>query len=73
MTSLRPIAVDEQTLSPAHVLAVVTWSSRFVKTGDTPIDFRIAYLVELGDTAKILAYVSEIGSGDRDETGSTLI
>jgi hypothetical protein len=64
MTSLVPIAVEERTLSPIHSLATVTWSSRFARTGDKPIDFRIAYLVETADSPKILAYVSEADQAD---------
>jgi hypothetical protein len=59
MTSLSARAIGRVTLSPAHVLATVTWSCRFARTGDRPIEFRIAYLLEIGDAPKVLAYVSE--------------
>jgi hypothetical protein len=59
MRTLSPAAVDVQVLSPAHVLANVTWAAVFEKTGDTPVTFRIAYLLETAPEIKILAYVSE--------------
>jgi hypothetical protein len=59
MRSLSPAAIDTQELSPSHVLASVTWAAVFEKTGDTPVRFRITYLVETAPAMKILAYVSE--------------
>jgi hypothetical protein len=59
MRALAPAAVDSRALSPAHVLATVTWSARFAKTGERPIDFRIAYLLETAPAMTILAYISE--------------
>ena len=59
MRALSPLTVDVQVLSPAHVLANVVWSAVFEKAGDTPVTFRIAYLLETTPEIKILAYVSE--------------
>ncbi|HTA44231.1 MAG TPA: hypothetical protein VK789_17400 [Bryobacteraceae bacterium] len=47
-------------LSPRHALVSVEWGTRFRKTGDQLITFRIGYLMEgSGDAWKILAYISE--------------
>jgi hypothetical protein len=59
MQSLTPASLETRLLSPAHALATVTWSARFAKTGERPIDFCIAYLLETTPAIKILAYVSE--------------
>jgi hypothetical protein len=59
MRKLSPAAVRETELSPLHVLAQVRWSARFEKTGDRPIEFEIAYLMELaGESWRLLGYVS---------------
>ena len=59
MRALSPAAVRETTLSPIHVLAQVRWSARFEQTGARPIEFEIAYLMELaGESWRVLGYVS---------------
>lgn len=67
MRSLSAGAIDTQVLSPAHVQASVTWSAVFEKTGDTPVTFRITYLVETAPEVKILAYVSEADEAERKQ------
>ena len=61
MTSLAPVSLgDPLLLSERHVLVRVQWGARFEKTGDQPVTFWIAYLLERSpDGWKILAYVSE--------------
>jgi hypothetical protein len=60
MHAVSPAAVRETELSPLHVLAHVRWSARFEKTGDRPVEFEIAYLIErAGESWRILGYVSE--------------
>ena len=60
MRSVSPAAVRETLLSPQHVLAQVRWSARFEQTGDRPVEFEIAYLIErAGDSWCVLGYVSE--------------
>jgi hypothetical protein len=67
MRALSPAAVDVQSLSPSHVLANVTWSAVFEKTGDVPVTFRIAYLLETSPELKILAYVSEADEAEEKQ------
>ena len=56
---LRPVAIEEMSLSPIHSLARVTWGTRFEKTGDRLITFDISYMLErFDDSWRILAYVS---------------
>jgi hypothetical protein len=60
MHAVAPAAVRETALSPLHVLAQVRWNARFEKTGDRPVEFEIAYLIErAGESWRILGYVSE--------------
>jgi hypothetical protein len=60
MRSLAVADVELRRLSPIHLLAEVTWDTRFEKTGDRPITLRIAYLLERADDGlRVLAYVSE--------------
>ncbi len=60
LRAMAPAAVRETTLSPIHVLAQVGWKARFEKTGDSPIEFAIAYLLERDGSAwRVLGYVSE--------------
>ena len=59
MRALSPAAVQEEVLSPLHVLARVQWSARFQKTGDRAIEFEIAYLIERAEESwRVLGYVS---------------
>jgi hypothetical protein len=59
MRALRVVATREQTLSPLHALATVTWGAQFDKTGDRVIEFEISYLLErAGGDWKILCYIS---------------
>lgn len=67
MRALSPASIDTQILSPAHVLASVMWSAVFEKTGDTPVTFRITYLLETAPDLKILAYVSEADEADEKQ------
>ncbi|MGE0360043.1 MAG: hypothetical protein AB7H93_04200 [Vicinamibacterales bacterium] len=56
---MSPVAVQETSLSPLHVLAHVRWSARFEKTGDRAIEFEIAYLLERAEESwRVLGYVS---------------
>ena len=60
MHAVSPAAVRQTVLSPLHVLAQVRWRARFEKTGDRPIEFEIAYLIErAGESWRVLGYVSE--------------
>lgn len=60
MQALEVGLVDAGTLSPAHLLATVTWVARFATTGDRRIEFKIHYLLEThGGSWKILSYISE--------------
>jgi hypothetical protein len=61
MISMEVVSVEEPLLlSDRNMLVRVNWGSQFKKTGDRPVTFRIAYLLEtLDNRHKILAYVSE--------------
>lgn len=53
-------AAQVAVLSVVHSLVTVEWGTRFVKTGERLIVFRISYLLErIQDAWKILAYVTE--------------
>jgi hypothetical protein len=53
------VSVGENTLSPLHVLAHVSWGAQFEKAGDRLIEFEIAYLLEQArDDWRILSYIS---------------
>ncbi len=59
MTSLAPIEFESVAISAQYVLVTVRWAATFQKTGDTPIPFRISYLLRVFDgTYKVAAYVS---------------
>jgi hypothetical protein len=65
MQAMAPSRLQVTQLSPAHVLAQVTWSARFDKAGDRDIGFDIAYLMErAGDSWKVLGYVSAADQED---------
>jgi hypothetical protein len=61
MISMEVVSIEETlSLSINTLLVRVDWGSRFRKTGDRLITFRIAYLLEKVDERwRILAYVSE--------------
>lgn len=51
---------EERRLSPAHYEARAEWGTKFQKTGDQLITYKITYLLEdLGEGPKILGYISE--------------
>jgi hypothetical protein len=59
MRGLDVVRIHDQSLSPIHSLATVTWGARFEKTGDRAIEFEIAYLLEKTmEEWRILAYIS---------------
>ena len=61
MISVEVVSIEEPLLLSTHNLLVrVNWGSRFRKTGDRLITFRIAYLLEnVNHRWGILAYISE--------------
>lgn len=59
MTSLAPVDFESTIISAHYVLVTVRWAATFQKTGDTPIHFRISYLLRSFDgTYKVAAYVA---------------
>jgi hypothetical protein len=59
MTSMTVNQVDETTISDDYTLAMVEWAATFQRTGDTPIRFRISYLLrQSGEDWKVAAYIS---------------
>jgi hypothetical protein len=60
LRAVEVVALREVSLSARHTLATVTWSARFVKTGERRIDFEISYLLEQTEASwKILSYISQ--------------
>ena len=60
MRSLTAMSIRDESLSPIHTLATVTWGARFEKTGDRTIDFDISYLLERADDEwRILSYITQ--------------
>lgn len=59
MTSLAPGEIVPVPVGGGYTLATVEWTTTFRRTRDTPIRFRISYLLrESGDGWKISGYVS---------------
>jgi ketosteroid isomerase-like protein len=58
MESLEVLSTEAAPISGEYTQVTVTWASRFRKTGDEPITFRITYFVEHIGAPKILGYIS---------------
>lgn len=60
MTSLAVESIEEEAqIGHAYQLVTVTWVSTFERTGETPIRFRISYIIRMGaDGRRVAAYIS---------------
>ena len=59
MTSMKVGSVAETPISAEYSLVTVEWAATFQQTGESPVRFRISYLLrESGDSWKVAAYIS---------------
>jgi len=59
MTSMTVGTVAETPITAEYCLVTVEWAATFQQTGESPVRFRISYLLrESGDSWKVAAYIS---------------
>jgi hypothetical protein len=58
-TSARILSMEEHPVSDQYTMVKVHWAATFRKTGDTPVEFDVSYLVQhTDDEPKIILFVA---------------
>jgi hypothetical protein len=58
LTSMAVEEIAETPVSAGYTLVTVKWAATFRRTGETPIQFSISYLLRESGSLKVAAYIS---------------